>query len=109
MENNEKSPAVCSKPSLNDGSNGTEAPSNMTGGGGIPHWVRPIKIKTIADAQRLLSRLIFDLQKGQVGGRLAKDLCYLLINYVQISRDTVIEARVEAIEMQLSKNQGRRK
>lgn len=65
--------------------------------GGYPS-ARPIRVKNINDARRLLSRLIYQLQVEQIEGRQAKDLTYLLISYVSITRDSDLEQRLAAIE-----------
>lgn len=64
--------------------------------------VRPVKIRGVKDAKRLLSRLIYELQQGIVSGRDAKDLCYLLNSYVQITKETEFEERLKALEEKMS-------
>lgn len=59
---------------------------------------KPVRIKKISDAKRLLSKLIYKLQTGEITGQVAKDLTYLLISYVNIVRDLEIENRLKIIE-----------
>ena len=46
----------------------------------------PIRVKKNTDAKRLLSRLIYQLQKGEITGQDAKDLCYLLSTFITLSQ-----------------------
>lgn len=66
---------------------------------------RPIKIRKVDDARKLLARAILAFQKGQLDNRDAKDLCYLLSQYVsiatQITTQIEIEDRLRAIEEKL--------
>ena len=59
---------------------------------------RPVKVRKLKDAKRLLSRLIVQLQAGTIAGQDAKDLCYLLSTFVQIVRDADLEQRIEKLE-----------
>lgn len=59
---------------------------------------KPIRISRIKDAKRLLSRLIFEFQKGTINGRDAKDLTYLLISYVTICKAIDFEERLIKLE-----------
>ena len=61
---------------------------------------KAIRVSSIKDARRLLSRLISQLQQGTVLSRDAKDLTYLLSIYVQITRESDLEERLEALEKQ---------
>lgn len=63
-----------------------------------PSLGKAIKINTVKDAKRLLSRLIYGLQTGTIGNQLAKDLTYLLISYVNICRDVEFETRLKDLE-----------
>jgi|GEM_PF-2558234 len=59
---------------------------------------KPIKIVSITSAKRLLSKLIYKLQTGEISGQNAKDMCYLLISYVNMIKDIELEKRIEEIE-----------
>lgn len=59
---------------------------------------KPVKIRHLKDAKRLLSKLITEFQKGTIKSREAKDLCYLVISYVQIAKDVDIEDRLKVLE-----------
>ena len=61
---------------------------------------RPVRVRKLKDAKRLLSRLIVQLQAGTIAGQDAKDLCYLLSTFVQIVRDGELETRIERLERQ---------
>jgi hypothetical protein len=56
------------------------------------------RVKNVEDAKNLLSRLISLFCKGQISGRDAKDLCYLLSQYVAITKDVDFEERLIALE-----------
>jgi hypothetical protein len=59
---------------------------------------KPIKVTKVSDAKRLLSKLIYKLQTGKVSGQEAKDMTYLLINYVNIVKEIEFEKRLKLIE-----------
>ena len=59
---------------------------------------RPVVIKSIKDARRLLSRLITGLQQQTVSGDVVKTLVYVLQAYVQTARLTDVEERLDALE-----------
>ncbi len=65
---------------------------------------RAIRVRTINDARRLLSRLIYLLQVEKIEARHAKDLCYLCNCFVNITRDSDIESRLEILETEVEKN-----
>jgi len=58
----------------------------------------PIKVNNVKTAKRLLSRLIYQLQAGDIHGQKAKDLCYLLSVYIQIFTQSELEDRINALE-----------
>jgi len=60
--------------------------------------LRPVVIKNIKDARRLLSRLITGLQKQTVSGQTAKDIVYVCQAYVQTAKLTDIEERMDRLE-----------
>jgi hypothetical protein len=57
-----------------------------------------IRIKTLKDARRLLGKLIYEFQKGNIHNQDAKDLTYMLISYVAILKDSELEERLIALE-----------
>lgn len=63
-----------------------------------PKSDKPIKINKVKDAKRLLSKLIYQFQIGAVDNQDAKDLTYLLVNYVNICVQTDFEQRLEKLE-----------
>jgi hypothetical protein len=66
-----------------------------------PMFPRPIRITKAKDAKRLLSRMIYQLQTGEIEGRQAKDMTYLLVAFIQIEKEIVLEDRVKQIEQAL--------
>jgi hypothetical protein len=68
---------------------------------GIPLIKHRAKIRDISDAKNLLSKIISEFMKGNLQNQEAKTLCYLLINYVSICKDSDLEARLHEIESQL--------
>ena len=63
--------------------------------------VKAVKVRTIKDAKRLMSKLITGFQQGIIAGRDAKDMAYLLTVFLQIVKDFEIEKRIESIEQTL--------
>lgn len=61
-----------------------------------------IKVTSLKQAKRLLSRLIYDLQTGVIENQTAKDLTYLLISYANIFKQYEIEQRIDEIEKKLN-------
>jgi len=59
---------------------------------------KPVKVTKISDAKRLLSKLIYKLQTGEIEGQSAKDLTYLLISFVNIIKDVEFETRLKELE-----------
>ena len=59
---------------------------------------KPVRIRKLKDAKRLLSRLIHEFQKGTINNRDAKDLCYLIVSFVQIAKDVDLEERINQLE-----------
>ena len=64
---------------------------------------KPIRIRKIKDAKRLLSKLIYELQTGKIQSQQAKDLTYLLISFVNITTATEFESRLKSLEDQTTK------
>lgn len=62
----------------------------------------PIKVTSLKNAKRLLSRLIYDLQSGNIENQTAKDLTYLLVSYVNVFKQYEIEQRIEEIEKRIN-------
>ena len=60
--------------------------------------ITPVEVYTLQDARLLLSRLIYALQAGKITGQKAKDLTYLLINYVSIVREAETIERIKKLE-----------
>lgn len=60
-------------------------------------------ICTIADARRLLARIISEFRAGTMDDREARTLCYMLATFVSIVRDSELENRLDALEQQLPK------
>jgi hypothetical protein len=63
---------------------------------------KPVKVVKISDAKRLLSKLIYKLQTGEVTGQDAKDMTYLLISYVNMVKDIEFENRLQNIEEKIN-------
>jgi hypothetical protein len=59
---------------------------------------KPVKVVKISDAKRLLSKLIYKLQTGEIAGQEAKDMTYLLISYVNMVKDIEFENRIKLLE-----------
>jgi hypothetical protein len=55
---------------------------------------RRIILKTVADAEKCLSNIIYKFQGGEIDRQGAKDLTYLLINFVNIRKAGELEAKL---------------
>ena len=74
--------------------------------GGTPHLIgRPVRLKTVDDARRLLSRLILEFQRGTIDDKKSKCLCYLVVSYVDVATQTDFEDRIKALEEKTGKKQ----
>lgn len=60
-----------------------------------------VKVTSLKQAKRLLSRLIYDLQTGVIDNQTAKDLTYLLVSYVNVFKQYEIEKRIDEIEKRI--------
>jgi hypothetical protein len=64
---------------------------------------RPVMVRNVKTASRLMGRILLEIQKDQIGGEKAKLLIYGLSHFVNIHRDHVLEGRVEALENSLKR------
>jgi hypothetical protein len=64
---------------------------------------RPVRIRDVQSAKRLLSRVIMQIQRGEVEDGKARLLTYCLSVYVGICKDNDFEIRLKAIEEALGK------
>lgn len=60
-----------------------------------------VKVTSLKQAKRLLSKLIYDLQTGAIDNQTAKDLTYLLVSYVNVFKQYEIEQRIDEIEKKM--------
>jgi flagellin-specific chaperone FliS len=60
--------------------------------------LKAVKVTKISHAKRLLSKLILQLQRGDITGQLAKDLTYLLSTFVNIFKTAELEDRIKKLE-----------
>lgn len=68
--------------------------------GATPLLSKPIRIRKVKDAKRLLAKLIYGLQTGEINSQHAKDITYLLTSYVNIATVTDFEERLKKLEQQ---------
>lgn len=64
----------------------------------LPLLSGTIAPRNIKDAKRILSKLISAFIKGEFEDNKARTLCYLLTQYVTITRDSDFEKRLEILE-----------
>jgi hypothetical protein len=64
--------------------------------------MKAIKINKVRDARRLLSKLIYEFQTGEVTSEKAKTLSYLLNIYIQIFKVSEFETKIEEIEKKIN-------
>lgn len=60
--------------------------------------MKPIQVVNARSARRLFSRLILSFQKGELVGKDAKDLCYLLTSFLQACEMVSVEERLQKLE-----------
>lgn len=80
---------------------GNQTKKTTSGGGQVetpPILKAASRIKNTDDAKQLLSKLISEFCKGRIENQQAKTLCYLLSQYVAITKDSDFEKRLEALE-----------
>ena len=65
------------------------------------YTLKPIRVNNLKSAKRLLSKLIYDLQIGNIDSKLAKDLTYLVSVYVNIFKEYDLEKKLDQLEKQL--------
>ena len=58
----------------------------------------PLRVSKPKDAKRLLSRLIYQFQTGEITSRDAKDLAYLVSVFISIVKDIELEERIQKLE-----------
>jgi hypothetical protein len=58
---------------------------------------RLIRLKTVADAEKCLSNIIHKFQGGEIDRQEARDLTYLLINFVNIRKAGELEAKLNSL------------
>ncbi|NLT52753.1 MAG: hypothetical protein GXX85_17755 [Ignavibacteria bacterium] len=58
----------------------------------------PIKLTSVKHAKRLLSRMVYQMQTGEISGQFAKDLAYLLTVYIQLFNQAEMQERIEKLE-----------
>ena len=63
---------------------------------------RPVKVNNVKQAKKLLSKLIYGLQTGEIDSRKAKDLTYLLSVFITVVKETEFDERLKALESKLS-------
>jgi len=66
-----------------------------------PAWCGPKGIappRSVAQARRILSKLISAFIRGEIADGPAKTLTYLLVSFVGIIRDSDFEKRLQALE-----------
>jgi hypothetical protein len=69
-----------------------------------PTKARPIKIKDLNSAKKLLERLIFELQTDAIDPAKAKNITYLLQTYNSVYKADEIETRLSELEKQQKEN-----
>lgn len=62
---------------------------------------RPVRVKRIQDARRLLSRLIYLYQLDQVTGEKARVLTYLVNSFIALWKDIELAGKIEELEKAL--------
>ena len=66
-----------------------------------PLLQKPIRVSKLKDAKRLLSRIIYEFQLGTVTGRDAKDLTYLISQFIVACKEIEFDERIKLIEQKI--------
>ncbi len=66
-----------------------------------PLLKKPIRVSKLKDAKRLLSRLIYEFQLGTLSGRDAKDLTYLISQFIAACKEIEFDDRIKLIEQKI--------
>ena len=67
----------------------------------LPLLKKPVRVSKLKDAKRLLSRLIYEFQLGTLSGRDAKDLTYLISQFISACKEIEIDERLKLIEQKV--------
>ena len=67
---------------------------------------RPVRVQSIKDAERLLARVLLQLQKGEISESKARTMAYVANSYAKMFEVSEIEKRVEILESLISGGQG---
>lgn len=63
-----------------------------------PGAMRPVFVRDIRGAKRLLGRLIVQFQRGTVDSQKARTMAYLLSTFCEICNHSDIEGRIKLLE-----------
>jgi len=66
-----------------------------------PLLKKPVRVSKLKDAKRLLSRLIYEFQLGTLSGRDAKDLTYLISQFIAACKEIEFDDRIKLIEQKI--------
>ncbi len=59
---------------------------------------RPVRVRSLKDAKKLLARLLVGFQRGEIQGEDARTLCHIISTYIQLVKDLDLEARIVELE-----------
>ncbi len=82
----------------NDMQNGTNTQLVKPSTPILPLPKKPIEVRNLRTAKRLLSRIITAFQRNEIEDSRAKTLAYLLVSYVSLTRDYEFEERISKLE-----------
>ena len=67
---------------------------------------KPIRVRNLKDAKKLIGRLLVAFQREEIDGRNAKDLAYLLTVFIQIVKDVELDERLTKLENNINNQRG---
>jgi hypothetical protein len=62
---------------------------------------RPIRVRQVKDAARLLGRVLMQLQKDEISDTKAKTISYVCNSYIKSCEVSTLETRIGALEANL--------
>ncbi len=91
------------EPAKQSGESGANTPKVLAlrqGGRNSPLSLKekPVRVRNLKDAKKLLGRLLVGFQRGEIQGEDARTLCHIISTYIQLVKDVELEARIAELE-----------
>lgn len=66
---------------------------------------RPVRVQNVKDAERLLAKVLLQLQKGEISESMARAMAYVANSYAKMFEISEMEKRIETLESLISGGQ----